>query len=89
MFDVVDGVIKAPKVALGSVAPIPIRARKTEGALQGVEPSLASIKRAGDILKREVNPISDVRGSAEYRREMSALLLLMAFQNLGYACSEL
>ena len=89
MFDVADGVIKNPRVALGSVAPVPIRAHKTEGALHGVEPSLGNIKRAGDILKREVNPITDIRGSAEYRREMAASLLLMAFQNLGYTRSEL
>lgn len=90
MFDVDDGVIRDDfKLALGSVAPVPFRARKTEGALHGVEPSPENIKRAGEILRREVNPISDVRGSADYRREMSAMLLLMAFQNLGYAHSEL
>ena len=64
------------------MAPVPIRAHKTEEALGGVEPSPGNIKRAGDILKREVNPITDIRGSAEYRREMAASLLLMAFQNL-------
>lgn len=89
MFDMADGVIKEPRVAVGSVAPVPLRARKTEGALHGVEPSLGNIKRAGDILKHEVNPITDIRGSAEYRREVSALLLLMAFQNLGYTRGEL
>jgi len=57
MFDVADGVIKEPRVALGSVAPVPIRARKTEGALHGVEPSLGNIKRGGNILKDEVNPL--------------------------------
>ena len=89
MFDVADGVIKEPRVALGSVAPVPFRAHKTEGALNGVEPSLENIKMVGNILKREVNPITDIRGSAEYRREMAASLLLLAFQNLGYARSEL
>lgn len=90
MFDTVDGVIKDDlRLALGAVAPVPFRAGKTEDALCGVEPSLGNIKRAGDILKNEVNPITDVRGSADYRREMSAVLLLMAFQNLGYASPEL
>jgi len=85
MFDVADGVIKDDlKLALGSVASTPIRAYRTEDALRGVGPSLENIKRAGNILKDEVNPISDVRGSAEYRREMSAALLQIAFQNLGY-----
>jgi len=88
MFDVVDGVIKDDlKLALGSVAPAPLRAHRTEDALHGVEPSLGNIKQAGNILKNEVNPITDVRGSTEYRREMSAILLLIAFQNLGYGLS--
>jgi len=88
MFDVTDGVIKDDlKLALGSVAPVPLRAHRTEDALHSVEPSLENIKRAGDILKDEVSPITDVRGSGGYRREMSALLLLMAFQNLGYGLS--
>ena len=88
MFDVVDGVIKDDiKLALGSVAPVPLRAHRTEDALHGVEPSLGNIKQAGNILKNEVNPITDVRGSTEYRREMSAILLLIAFQNLGYGLS--
>jgi carbon-monoxide dehydrogenase medium subunit len=88
MFDVSDGIIKdGLKLALGSVASVPLRAYRTEDALCGVEPSLGNIKQAGNILKNEVNPISDVRGSAEYRREMSAVLLQMAFQNLGYGLS--
>ena len=88
VFDVTDGVIKNDlKLALGSVASVPLRAYRTEDALRGVEPSLRNIKQAGNILKNEVNPISDVRGSAEYRQQMSAVLLQMAFQNLGYGLS--
>jgi carbon-monoxide dehydrogenase medium subunit len=88
LFDMVEGVLKDDlKLALGSVAPVPLRAYRTEDVLRGVEPSLGNIKQAGNILEDEVNPISDVRGSAEYRREMSAVLLQMAFQNLGYGLS--
>jgi carbon-monoxide dehydrogenase medium subunit len=85
LFNMMDGVIENDlKLALGSVAPVPLRAHRAEDALHGVEPSLGNIKQAGSILKGEVSPISDVRGSAEYRKEMSAVLLQMAFQNLGY-----
>ncbi len=85
MFSAGGGVIESgARLALGSVAPVPFRARKTEAALQGMRPSLEEIERAGDILKREVSPISDVRGSMEYRRELSARLLIMAFYNLGF-----
>jgi len=88
MFDMADGVIAEPRIALGSVSPTSLRVRATEGALIGVEPSPGNIKQAVKILKQEVKPITDIRGSAEYRRAVSALLLLMAFQNLGYALSE-
>ncbi len=85
MFEVTDDTIKDPRVALGSVAPTALRACRTENALNGVEPLIGNIRRAGDILRHEINPITDIRGSAEYRREISALLLLLAFQNQGYA----
>ena len=85
LFDIAGGVIGDDlRLAVGSVAPVPLRARKTEGVLRGVEPSARNIKLAGDMLKCEVTPITDVRGTAEYRMEMVAALLLMAFQNLGY-----
>ncbi len=88
MFDMSNGIIKNPGVALGSVAPVPLRAHRTESALDGVEPSGENIKQAGDILTQEVKPITDIRGSAEYRREMAGMLLLMAFGNLGYGLGE-
>jgi len=84
MFGIANSVIRKPKIALGSVAPTPLRATKTEEMLNNKEPGLDNIRRAGDTLKREVKPISDIRGSAEYRREISAALLFTAFQNLGY-----
>jgi len=88
LFDVEDGVIKDDlKLALGSVAPVPMRAYRTEETLRGAEPSPDNIKKAGETLKSEVSPISDVRGSSDYRREMSAVLLQIAFQNLDYGLS--
>ena len=85
MFDVADGrMTDDVKLAMGSVAPMPMRAYRTEEALRGTTPSPENIKRAGSILKDEISPISDIRGSAEYRREMSAAQLQIAFQNLGF-----
>ncbi len=62
------------RVALGAVAPTPIRGRKVEEALEGREASDENIARAAELIKKEVKPISDVRASEEYRREMSAVL---------------
>lgn len=70
------------------MAPTTIRAYNAEVVLNGVEPSPGNIQKAGDALKKEVNPITDIRGADEYRREMVAQLLMMAFQNLGYGRGE-
>ena len=59
------------RVALGSVAPTVVRARRTERALA----SGASIDDAMGVLRDEIAPIDDVRSTAEYRRLVSANLL--------------
>jgi len=85
IFDISDGIINNDlKIALGSVAPVPLRAYRTEEILRGSKPSPENIKKAGSVIKDEVSPISDVRASSDYRREMSAVLLRLAFQNLGF-----
>ena len=83
-FDVAEGIIRAPIIAVGSVAPTPLRAYNTEAVLAGVEPSPGNIRNAGEALKKGINPITDIRGADEYRREMVACLLMMAFNNPGY-----
>jgi len=60
-----------PRVAIGSVAPTIVRARRTEAALAGG----ASIEDAARILGDEIHPIDDVRSTAEYRRTVTVNLL--------------
>ncbi len=61
----------APRLAMGSVAPTPLRLSLTEGALgRG-----ASLAEAQEILQREIAPIDDLRSTAEYRRTVAANLL--------------
>ena len=62
------------RIALGAVAPTPIRARKAEDALRGRVLDGASIGAAARIAMGECRPISNVRGSAEYRRDMVGVL---------------
>ena len=66
------------RIALGSVAPIPMRAKEAEDSLRGQTISEESIQRAGHIASREVAPIDDIRGSAEYRRQMVKILVMRA-----------
>jgi CO/xanthine dehydrogenase FAD-binding subunit len=61
-----DGPIRKARVVLGAVAPVPLRARSAEKALLGRKP--------GDAAARESKPIDDFRGSAQYRRHMTAVL---------------
>lgn len=68
------------RIALGSVAPIPMRAREAEDSLRAQAISEESIQRAGDVASREVAPIDDIRGSAEYRRQMVKILVMRAIK---------
>ena len=57
------------RIALGSVAPTPIRVPAAEAALEGRPRDLASIEAAVAALGSAINPIDDVRSTAAYRRE--------------------
>lgn len=72
------------RIALGAVAPTPMRARKAEALLVGRVLDEKAVGRASDAVAREVRPITDVRSSAEYRREMSRVLTRRALQE----CAE-
>jgi len=65
-----DGTCTEAKLALGAVAPTPIRARRAEGVLKGKKIDQELIEKAALTASDESSPIDDIRGSAEYRREM-------------------
>lgn len=58
------------KIVLGAVAPTPMRARKAEAVLRGKNFNEALMNKTAQIASEEARPISDVRASAEYRKEM-------------------
>ena len=66
------------RVALGSVAGVPLRARAVERALSGQVPTDEAIREAASQVREEVDPISDARGSAEYKREMAEVFVRRA-----------
>ncbi len=68
------------RVAFGSVAETPIRAAAVEGIIKGKELTPGLLEEAGEASKETVNPITDVRGTAEYRRDMCAVLLRRALK---------
>lgn len=75
MAQVNDGMINNLRLAYGSVAPVPVRVWKTEAALKGQKIDPAAIKMARTELLNELQPIDDVRSTAEYRSLVAANLL--------------
>ena len=66
-----NGRIEEARIAYGGVAPTVIRLPKTEAFLNGKSPTLDLFERAGEMARSEIKPISDVRGSADYRLQLA------------------
>jgi len=77
-------VFVAPRIALGAVAPTIVRASKAEAYLDGRAVSPEAMAEAGRIAVGDAKPISDFRASAEYRRELIAVLTA---RSLAGACA--
>ena len=70
-----EGIIDVIRIALGSVAPIPLRCRKTEAVLQGARLDKTTIERARAEMSREIVPIDDIRSTKNYRLKVSLNVL--------------
>jgi carbon-monoxide dehydrogenase medium subunit len=68
------GRIASAGIVLASVGPVPVRARRAESLLIGEPPAEAAFAAAGAAAAAECTPISDTRGSADYRRRLVAVL---------------
>jgi CO/xanthine dehydrogenase FAD-binding subunit len=69
------GTIRDIRIALGSIAPIVLRAVKTEEVLRGAMLAPAIIAAAKETLAREISPIDDIRSTARYRLRVTKNLL--------------
>jgi CO/xanthine dehydrogenase FAD-binding subunit len=69
-----DGLCNDIRIALGAVAPTPIRAKRAESILKGQKFDDKAIEKAAQTAAEESKPIDDHRASAEYRREMVKIL---------------
>jgi CO/xanthine dehydrogenase FAD-binding subunit len=69
------GAIRDVRIALGSVAPIVLRAVKTEDELRGAKLTPGVITAAKEALVREISPIDDIRSTARYRLRVAQNLL--------------
>lgn len=80
------GVVTEARVSLASVAPTPIRAPSAEKRLVGETPTAALLDEAGVLAAQDARPISDTRGSAQYRQELVRVLTRRALAN---CCAQL
>jgi len=77
-----SNVIEDVKIALGAVAPTPIRAKKAEATLKGMKPDDRLLETCAEAALHESDPIDDVRSSADYRKKLIRVLVKRAIENM-------
>jgi OHCU decarboxylase len=78
-----NGVIEDSRIALGSIAPVPLRLRQTEQALRGRPIDSALLQLARETAVAEVRPIDDIRSTARYRAAVAGNLVVEFLDRLG------
>lgn len=73
-----NGTVEEPRIAVGCVAGVPVRARTMEAALAGAAPTEASVRLAAQGLGETLDPPSDVHASAGYRRHLAEVVAVRA-----------
>ena len=78
--DVVDGGLRDLRLFLGGVGPRPMRASSVEKALDGK--TVDGLADASALVRGDIDPIDDIRGSASYKREMARVFTERALRKL-------
>lgn len=78
-----DGPWTDVRLALGSVAATTVRARATEAAIEGKRPTRQTADAAVEALTAELEPIDDVRSTADYRRLVAGRVLHRLIRDEG------
>ncbi len=78
-----NGVLHGARVAIGAVAPTPLRATATEAVLEGKALDAGTIEQAVETACREVTPIDDVRASAWYRKHLTGVFIRRALSHVA------
>lgn len=79
---VAGGKLSGVRVALGAVAPTPVRARHVEAALEGKALDAAAVAAAVVAVAADAKPIDDVRGSAWYRGHLARVFIEEVLQDV-------
>ena len=76
------GIVRECRIGLGSVAPVPIRARAAEAAILGRALDALPVAAARAALMADISPIDDIRSTAHYRRTVAGNVLVQALSGL-------
>jgi CO/xanthine dehydrogenase FAD-binding subunit len=76
------------KIALGAVAPTIVRAGKCEKALIGKRLTKRVLQEAANLVPQETSPITDIRGSADYRKNVVYSLVYQALHDAVFGGNE-
>jgi len=80
---VADGAMSDVRVAVGSVAPIPLRLQALEGFLTGKRIEDITLEEIRELVLEGIRPIDDVRSTATYRQEVTISLVFDAMRECG------
>jgi OHCU decarboxylase len=76
------GVVEDVRIAMGSVAPVPVRLRATEQAVIGKRVDSSVLAQAREIAASEIHPIDDIRSTARYRATVAGNLVIEFLRRL-------
>ena len=69
-----NGTVSSARVALAAVAPTPLLVEEAAAALEGAEPSAENIQAAAEAAREAAKPITDMRGTIEFRKHLCEVL---------------
>ncbi|MFN7997122.1 MAG: xanthine dehydrogenase family protein subunit M [Bryobacteraceae bacterium] len=76
-----NGNFRSARIALAAVAPTPLFVRDAGDAVAGKPTSPASVAEAAELARKAASPITDMRGTADYRRHLCAVLTRRALES--------
>jgi carbon-monoxide dehydrogenase medium subunit len=82
------GLIREGRLAFTGAAPTPIRPAQAEASLAGQRPAVELFRAAGELASADLDPHDDVHATAEYRREVGAVLARRALVQAAERAAE-